>query len=759
MAWVGYEEYDHNFNFGDQFGFENFISEVMDNLLVNQHPVVEKGSIKYYNIPASFDIETYSSYYKGRKFANMYIWQLGINGSTIIGRTWDEFTKCISLIVKTLNLSIENRLIIYIHNLSYEFQFMRKWLDWEKDKSGNDVVFSLKERRPIYALTSSGVEFRCSYILSNYALAYIGAKLLLTYPVEKKVGDLDYSLARNSKTELTPTELGYCLNDIRVVMSYIQEQIEQYGGIDKLPLTNTGRVRQFVHDYVTGSYCSSEYEHKKVRNQYYDLMTYLQLTSSKEYDMLKSAFMGGFTHASAIYVGEIMENMRCWDLASSYPAVMVSRYFPMSSATFVGQPTEEEFKELLSTKCCLFSLTLYDLEPEFDYEGYISESRCLTYSEDAVINNGRIMSADKVVLVCTELDFQIISKVYKAKDFEVHSMYTYERGYLPKDLILAILHLYGNKTSLKDIEDKIIEYMVSKNMTNASYGMIVTDIIRSEIIYYKDHWGDIDPNAIKQLNRYNSSFSRFLFYPWGVWVTAHARHNLWEAILEFGEDYVYADTDSIKGINGDKHEQFFIDYNRRQLHALCQMCMHYRIPLSKVQPKTKKGKEKTIGVWEEEEGYRYFKTLGAKRYCFVHNSGDFNMVVAGVNKSTAVPWLICQYCDCSLETSVINTAYTSDPNREKEAKEALKLLVDQHLDYTPLFNAFAVDLEIPEEGCGKMTHSYIDKPMVAFITDYQGNTEICYEKSCTHLEPASYSFSIAKNFAEFLQFGRHTIGI
>lgn len=757
MAWVGYKEYDHSFNFHSQcFGFECFISEVMDNLLVNQQPVVEKGSIKYYNIPASFDIETYSSIYKGRKFANMYIWQLGINGSTIYGRTWEEFTQCMELISKALSLSIENRLIIYVHNLSYEFQFIRKWLNWQKDKSGNDVVFSLKERRPIYALTSDGIEFRCSYILSNYALAYIGAKLLLTYPVEKKVGDLDYNIARNSKTVLTDTELGYCINDIRVVMSYIQEQIEYYGGIEKLPLTNTGRVRSFIHDYVTGSYCKTEYERKKVRNQYYDLMTYLQLTSSKEYQMLKSAFMGGFTHASAIYVGEVMKDMRCWDLASSYPAVMVSRYFPMTSATFVGQPTKEEFVELLKTKCCLFSLTLYGLHPHFDYEGYISESRCIYYSDDAVINNGRIMSAEKCVIICTELDFDIISKVYKADDFEVHSLYTYERGYLPKDLILAILQLYGNKTSLKDIEDKIVEYMVSKNMINASYGMIVTDIVRSEIIYYKDHWDENDPNAIRQLNKYNSALSRFLFYPWGVWVTAHARHNLWEAIFEFGEDYVYADTDSIKGIHGEKHEKFFEDYNRRQLHALCQMCMHYRIPLSKVQPKTKKGKEKTIGVWEEEEGYKQFKTLGAKRYCFVHNSGDFNMVVAGVNKSTAVPYLVSKFCGADL--SLAQLAYTSDPNKEKEAKEALKTLVDQQINYRPALDAFQIDLEIPEEHCGKMTHTYVDTPMVAVITDYQGNTDICYEKSCTHLEPASYSFSIAKNFADFLEDGRHMIG-
>lgn len=47
---------------------------------------------------------------------------------------------------------------------------------------------------------------------------------LQKYKVEKKVGDLDYNLVRTSSTPLTEQELGYCENDIRVVIAYIQEK-------------------------------------------------------------------------------------------------------------------------------------------------------------------------------------------------------------------------------------------------------------------------------------------------------------------------------------------------------------------------------------------------------------------------------------------------------------------------------------------------------------------------------------------------------
>ena len=119
---------------------------------------------------------------------------------------------------------------------------MRGWFKW-------DEVFAVKERRPVHASLPEGIEFKCSYILSNYSLAYIGAKLLRKYPVEKAVGDLDYSLLRHSGTGLTTEEIWYSVKDVQVVSSYIQEKIENEGGINNIPLTNTGYVRRYCREF------------------------------------------------------------------------------------------------------------------------------------------------------------------------------------------------------------------------------------------------------------------------------------------------------------------------------------------------------------------------------------------------------------------------------------------------------------------------------------------------------------------------------
>lgn len=87
--------------------------------------------------------------------------------------------------------------------------------------------------------------------------------------------------------------------------------------------------------------------------------------------------------------------------------------------------------------------------------------------------------------------------------------------------------------------------MTAKEMLNSEYGMMVTDIMRDEIIYEED-WESSTPSIEEAIDKYNKSKSRFLYYPWGVWVTAYARRNLFRTIYKVKEDFIYADTDSIK---------------------------------------------------------------------------------------------------------------------------------------------------------------------------------------------------------------------
>ena len=165
-----------------------------------------KNKNEYYNYPVAFDIETTSFRDDNdEQRACMYIWQMCFGDSELLvyGRTWEEFDDFIKLIRKTFRLKKDRILVIYVHNLSFEMQFIRKRFTWSK-------VFALEKRVPLYARTNFGIEFRCSYRLSGYSLETL-AKNLTKHTISKLVGDLDYSLHRHSGTKLTSREMDYCM--------------------------------------------------------------------------------------------------------------------------------------------------------------------------------------------------------------------------------------------------------------------------------------------------------------------------------------------------------------------------------------------------------------------------------------------------------------------------------------------------------------------------------------------------------------------
>ena len=170
-------------------------SEIIDVLKsIKYKSIYTNKKIWYYDIVASFDIEVSS--FKSinmDKQCCMYMWSFAIYDKVIIGRTWKEFFDMMEQIEIFLNLSKENRMIIYVHNLSYEFQFIRKYFEWE-------TVFSLEKRKPIKAVTTSGFEFRCSYLLSGYGLEKL-ADQLMWHDIKKLVGYLDYRLVRTPITK------------------------------------------------------------------------------------------------------------------------------------------------------------------------------------------------------------------------------------------------------------------------------------------------------------------------------------------------------------------------------------------------------------------------------------------------------------------------------------------------------------------------------------------------------------------------------
>ena len=672
---------------------------------INTKDIIKSKDKIYYNLAMSFDIET-SSFYedkngviytnddyrklkhtvKADKKAIMYIWQFAIEENVIIGRTWNDFLYFCKKLYDYLNLK-ERYIVVYVHNLSYEFQFICKWFNWVD-------IFADSERKPIKATTDSHFIFKCSYRLSGYSLEVL-ANNLKSHNIKKMVGDLDYNLIRNSKTPITQEELKYCENDVLIVTSYIDEQINEFGNIEKIPLTQTGKVRRYVRKQC---FQNKEY-------QYF----IKELTIEKpEYLMLKNAFMGGFTHCNAMYTNKICQNVTSYDFTSSYPTVLISERYPMSKGKEVYITTETELLNLIKNYCVLVDLQFINIQSSFMYEQIISYSKCRNV-KNPLINNGRIVQADTLTITCTDVDFLNIKDFYKWGNMKIGLCYIYKKDYLPKEFIKTILHLYKSKTELKGVDGKEVEYLHSKELLNSLYGMCVTSIVHDKYNFDGKEWTSENGNLDEELKNYNTDKNRFLFYHWGVWCTAYARNNLYTGIKECKDDYIYSDTDSIKIFNADKHKIYFEKYNQWIVQKLEKCLNYHKIPLDYISPKTIKGEKKTLGVWDFDGFYTDFKTLGAKRYIF-RKDNKLSITVCGLSK--------------------------------KSGKEFIE---NQQKPFLFFNDGMFVDCE----HTGKMTHTYIDREIENVITDYLGNTAYYHEKSFIHLEKTDYLLSLSDMYIKY----------
>ncbi len=686
-----------------------YVTEFSPDILtdLNIEEVKTNKKISYLNVPCAFDIETTSMIINGEKFAFSYVWQFGIGlNNTYYGRTWGELLDFLQDLQDYLGLNENKRLIIYVHNLGYEFQFMRKYFNWVN-------IFAVDERKPVKALCDLGIEFRDSYILSGYSLANT-AKNLTKHNIAKMVGDLDYSLIRHTKTPLTETELKYCENDILVILAYIDEQLDQYQDITKIPLTNTGRVRSYVKNNCYYDNTNHRKSNKGKYIRYRKIMSDLTL-DIKTYSQLKTAFMGGFTHSNPHLTGITLNDVGSIDLTSSYPSVMCAEMYPMSRPKELNPKSYDELKELMKVYCIVLEVRYEGLTNILGYESYISESKCRNI-KGAEINNGRIWSAESVDITLTDVDITIIEKVYNWENIALKNVLGFRKAYLPKPIIESILNLYQDKTTLKGVQGKEVEYLLSKGMLNSVYGMSVTDIVKDNAIYDDaDNWDFEKVNIDEEIEKYNGSKNRFLYYAWGIWVTAYARRNLWTGILAVGEDYIYSDTDSIKALNYDKHSAYVEAYNKNVLNKLYKMCDELGFDPALLTPKTVKGEVKPLGIWEFEGNYNRFKTLGAKRY-LVQEGDKYSLTVAGLSKANGMQY-IQEVCEN---------------------------------DSDKIFNMFNNELYIPSNKTGKMTHTYLDNEQSNKVTDYLGDSNIEHALSGVHLGACDFTLSISKQYLNFL---------
>lgn len=654
----------------------------------------------------------------------IYAWAFKMPGLTVIGRTRSELIQFIS----RLDQENPNKKIIWVHNLNYDYSFISDIL--EPNPANEKPVISRAKMAPLKIdVFGYNIELRDSYALCNMGLGKVGE----AYNIGKKLkGDLDYSKAHLPNTPLTQEELDYIERDVDILYEYIEnEWINQYNrNWCDLPMTQTGVPRRECKKLL-----SQDKKHMKH-------MKNIAPSTVEEYENLHEPFAGGVAHCNFLYTTSddeptpnIVRNVTSADRASSYPTEAATRKFPSSAFIKMQNPDEMDIYEEDHVYIALVKFTNLQQKMAWDY---ISYSKCHDEPVNAVVDNGRVASADSLTIKLTNIDLRIINNVYNYDDCEILEAYVATADYLPMPFIDYLLTLYENKTKLKKSNPAL--YLRSKQLLNSLYGMLCTDICKEDIFFDNGEWimeyetyvdsnGNPDEAKIRmamaeKLRKNNP----FLPYSVGVFITAYAREQLFEPIVHFDDsigdidgicnDAVYTDTDSVKFVNADINLKYIEEYNEKMLARLHRVANERNIPYERFAPTDPDGNPHPLGVFEADGFYDEFVSMGSKKYCYKcwetnKKTGEkeykFHFTVAGLQKS---------YVDGTGEHPTMTS-------------------MSQMLPGTV----------IPK---GRTNYQYsISQPLVE-LTDYLGNKYVNDYERGVAMWRTSYTFGLSNDYSELL---------
>lgn len=541
----------------------------------------------------TFDIEVTTSPDYTRSW--MWVFQVCHEGVVYIGRYWSEYTRWVNALCKGDR--------IYIHNLSYEWAFIKDVHTWTK-------ILSRNERKIISATTDRGIEYRCTYALTSKSLAKLAADSPAV-TLSKQTGELDYSLYRTPLTPIHQGEYRYIVADVYILYQYLHAEFS------RMPYTRTGYVRRDIRNSTRKDEEFSRYRRKT------------ELPYSI-FDSYKHSFIGGDVHANEKYIGELIHTYN-YDITSSYPYRMIKDVYPYGRTIRSRTPVDDIRVADRTGILYVATVVIHDIQLQsWNHYPTISASKCRKRSVKTTLSNGRVIRSEFIVITLTSIDIDIVKKNYIYSSMDIIELYLHsDKRLLPNIYRERILNFYRKKTELKGVQGREAEYQLAKENVNSVYGMTVTYPIQRNILYNNGVWTE---DTTPEPELYSNYIDRSSVAPYtiGIWTTAYARQDLDN--VRHMSDPVYWDTDSIKSrvdISG-----IIADINARRERELSRM-----YDIDDYSPKDIHGQRHCIGLWDYE-GESDLITWGSKKYAYYTPDGTPHVTVAGLSKRGAQQYII-----------------------------------------------------------------------------------------------------------------------
>lgn len=588
----------------------------------------------------SLDTETSWNHDDENPVAWIYQWAFKFGDQIIIGRKPSELIAALRKYANAYDLSPQKQIVVYVHNLSFDVEYLRQWLVAE---FGKCRMLCVKPHKFI-SFEVGGFIFKCSYKLSNKSLntwsSDLGTK-------NRKIAEekVYYEEIHYQDEELSPEKWDYQIQDVLVLDEAMEKQLALYNDdVLTVPLTSTGYVRRDAR---------RNYK-KDRRNRKRFLQTRL---TAESYKLARDEFEGGISHGYRKFANKTVrpekgEFIRHRDFRSHYPSQQRTKKFPIGNFVKYDKHVDlDKVRELMKDYCVLMRVTFEDLviRPGVAIP-CLSATRTWKGRRgkiDVVEDNGRVLSVKGVFTVaCTECDLHWILKQYEVKGgYDIDEAWICAKGRIPKFMADTIDDYFIGKTKWKwdlkkaeenkEDEERIIwlklELLKSKNGLNGIYGMTATNPVREKYEVDSDNeWKKEVPEISKALDKYYESENNFNRYQLGIYTTSFARHELLtfaDLITKGGGTVLYVDTDSIFYVSNERIEAMIEKENERRRNEAISKGAYVEID----------GKIVNYDAFElEKEDIVSFRFLHAKCYAYETREEDgktkLHCTIAGVNE-------------------------------------------------------------------------------------------------------------------------------
>ena len=698
--------------------------------------VFAKGSI-YCNEPMFIDIETSNNHAEDP--ADLRTWIVSIqvlfHNEYHLFRYPEELIKYLKGLYYKLYLKpsekFNKKLIIYIHNLSYDMSYLYPYLlqlpgvDPEAEYQG-----IIEGPNKFLSLVFGSFEFRCSYRLSGMSLEKWSKEMNAEHL--KKVGMYNYDKVHFQDDELSEEEQDYDKYDVYSMRDCLYKQMKYHNDdITTIPLTKTGYIRRTLRKS-----CFNDPHYKK--KYFWDTKL-----SARAYEFCLKSYAGGYTHNNRFWRDILIEagktyeyipgsginikvdKIRHRDFKSHYPTQQTCyKRFPIGRPQHVYDyskmpfeyPIEEILKEkeefthfvkLLITDCSL-------RDPNCSMP-FMQFSKCYQANFNKIKkDNGRIIEASGCFIMYVDtLTLEILIEQY-TMECMILEVYRMKNGPLPDCIINVVDRYFKGKSDKKNLVHELtkaygkldsktieaeFELMQDKAGLNSIYGCCCTQPLKDQLQIDKFMEFSFKTTYITEdeveagLEKYYTGKNNFLPYQIGCVVTSLARMELYQFIKLIGYEYVlYSDTDSLFYISTPEIEKK-IESKNKELRQTAHFV------------ELENGKKEYYNEFCLEPDCLAFKGLHSKCYGVVTSKG-LEITIAGVPARTIV--------GMEGDKPIYYTREEELTGEEKDPIKALDHLTD---NFTFKVNTGICALYIGAEG-----YQNIREPKILYIDGHEIHT-------------------------------------